>query len=138
MKDYEEEDFNPTKLSDNELSKEEKIYISDRIKKLNSDGLHKVINLIKSENPSILIEEKEYKDRLRISVENMDKIIFLKLDEIINEFIVSNKGKVKAKNNYSSNRDKTKKNKDKDREKQDDSETNSICNYSNSYKNIES
>lgn len=72
----------------------------------------------------------------------MDKLIFLKIDEIIGEFIGTNngnKGKQKNKNyNNTTTRDKAKKNTNINKYKSNDSETNSLGNYSNSYKNIES
>ena len=89
MKDYEDDDFLPPKASDNELTFEEKVQMSDNIKKLTTEGLGLLVNYLKENIPNALVILEH--DKYKISIENIKKTYFDDIYQLINQHSTSRK-----------------------------------------------
>jgi len=93
IKDYEEEDFLPPHQGENEISMEDKINLSDSIRRLTNEGLSAVVEFLKLKCPKALAEVD--KDKLRICIDNIDKNIYFQIQEILSSFNSSRERKTR-------------------------------------------
>jgi hypothetical protein len=97
MKDYEDDDFLPPKSTDNNITFEEKVLLSDNIKRLSPEGLSLLMTFLKNNIPEALIIQEQ--DKYKISIGCIKKCFYDDINLLIHEHSTSRKnGKIKKNN----------------------------------------